>query len=137
MKTPRPQQEFQKLAYLKALGIQPLVLARQPACGVILPRAVPAANAAGSASPSSAVDADVTVASGAKQAHVAGGNPTASLAAVRESLLGVQTRSGAASPQVPSAPEAEVSSESPEVEKALSMAMPKPDDQGIEADDSH
>ncbi|MDG0980639.1 MAG: hypothetical protein P8O79_12995, partial [Halieaceae bacterium] len=39
--------------------------------------------------------------------------------------------------QVPSAPEAEVSSESPEVEKALSMAMPKPDDQGIEADDSH
>lgn len=105
MKTPHPQQEFQKLGYLKALGIQPLVLVRQPACGAILPRAVPTVS---EVDPEPSVSSDargVVLDPSAKRAHGAGGDPTASLAAVRESLMGSHTRSDPADTQARTLPE--------------------------------
>jgi hypothetical protein len=134
MKTPHPQQEFQKLAYLQALGIQPLVLVRQPACGAILPRALPVANIARLAPYSSAAVTEVAVASGGSSAHVVGENPTASLAAVRESLMSAQTQSEPATTKSPSEPERE--SQPPEVDKKVVVGMSKTNDYGTGDDEA-
>ena len=131
MKTPHPQQEFRKLAYLKALGLQPLVLVRQPACGAILPRAVPLASRSASAATIASVAATEAPKSHTREASVEVGNPTASLAAVRESLMGAQNQF-----ESRPSPKPTVGAQRPETDTMPSMAMPQTNDPVSEANDS-
>lgn len=133
MTTPNPQEEFQKLAYLKALGLQPLVLVRQPVCGTILPRAVPIPSEVALVSSVSSDANAMVLESSSKQVDVSGANPTASLAAVRESLMGTQTRSDPADTQAPMVPD--VQPQASEVVKTVALDTRQSDDQRIKAEE--
>jgi hypothetical protein len=88
MTTPNPQQEYQKLAYLKVLGVQPWVLVRQPGCGAMLPRAVPDKSGVRIAPETDSIAANA-IGDLSSESNSAGGNsPSVNLAAVRESLMG-------------------------------------------------
>lgn len=131
MKTPHPQQEFQKLAYLEALGIQPLVLVRQPACGATLPRAVPLASKSASATSIASVASPEAKKFREGETSVEVGNPTASLAAVRESLMGTQSPF-----ESRPSPKPELAAQRPRAETTSSMVVPQTSDQVVEAEDS-
>jgi DNA polymerase III psi subunit len=131
MTTLHPQQEFQKLAYLEALGIQPLVLVRQPACGATLPRAVPLASKSGSATTIASAASPEAKKSHEGETSVEVGNPTASLAAVRESLMGTQNQF-----ESRPSPKPELAAQRPRAETTSSMVVPQTSDQVVEAEDS-
>ena len=133
MTTPNSQQEFQKLAYLKALGIQPLVLKRQPARGAILPRAVPAASEVALALSTSPDAKELVLEVSTRRSKVAGDDPTVSLAAVRESLMGTQIRVDGADTQARTVPE--VQPQVPEVVKTVALETRQSDDQTIKTEE--